>query len=615
VIRALVALGLAFALSTPAVAQLVATIGVRASVATINPATNRVYLAGNNAVAVVDGASNTVIAQVPVGRTPAFMAVNTATNRIYVSNVDDGTVSVIDGVSNAVTTLPVGGAGAIAVNERTNRIYVIRQGNAGEVAVIDGAAHTWYTLDTGSHDPRRLVVNPDTNRLYVSHGAGDVRVVDASSTSDRPPGISIAIPGSPSLVALNRATNKVYVSSNVAAAAVVEIDGATNAAAPIAMPGHAPFSVDLVVNPVSNRIFLSLQEEVAAIDGTSRAVSYVPTGSVGSLAVDTGHDRVYASANGDLAVLVIDGPTNGWSRIAMPGGTAGVAVNSTTHRIYALSADTYVLDGNAIATPSANYGVNLQGMWWNDPAGSESGWGLYVAHQANTVFAVWYTYDADGSPLWIVIPNAARVSDRTYRGDAYRTTGPSINAANFDPSAVQPTVVGNVFIALDATRDDFLIFSGTILGTSVHKVLVRHAFASPMPVCAAGGTPGAITNFTDMWWRPSESGWGLSVSHEGDLLFAVVYLYDEGGRTLWLVAPRLERTANASYSGTLYRTAGPPYTTMFWNNAQVSTVPVGTLSANFQDAGNGTLTFSYAGATRTKAITREVFASPQTVCR
>ena len=38
----------------------------------------------------------------------------------------------------------------------------------------------------------------------------------------------------------------------------------------------------------------------------------------------------------------------------------------------------------------------LQGLWWNAPAGSESGWGINFAHQGDTIFATWFTYDTSG---------------------------------------------------------------------------------------------------------------------------------------------------------------------------------------------------------------------------
>src|SRR5205085_8410837 len=51
---------------------------------------------------------------------------------------------------------------------------------------------------------------------------------------------------------------------------------------------------------------------------------------------------------------------------------------------------------------------SYEGLWWNS---SESGWGLSVAHQGDVLFVVWYTFDHDGSPMWLVMPDAQLVGD------------------------------------------------------------------------------------------------------------------------------------------------------------------------------------------------------------
>ena len=70
----------------------------------VDPATGHIYVAnqGDDTVSVIDGASNPVIATVPVGDKTFAIGVNSVTSRIYVTNRADATVSVIDGASNAV---------------------------------------------------------------------------------------------------------------------------------------------------------------------------------------------------------------------------------------------------------------------------------------------------------------------------------------------------------------------------------------------------------------------------------------------------------------------------------------------------------------------------------
>jgi len=63
----------------------------------------------DNTVSVIDTASNTVTATVPVGNFPNGVAVTPDGAHVYVANVVDGTVSVIDTASNAATaTVDVG---------------------------------------------------------------------------------------------------------------------------------------------------------------------------------------------------------------------------------------------------------------------------------------------------------------------------------------------------------------------------------------------------------------------------------------------------------------------------------------------------------------------------
>jgi len=63
----------------------------------------------SSTVSVIDTASNTVIATVPVGQTPFGVAVHPDGTRVYIANINTDNVSVIDTASNTViATIPVG---------------------------------------------------------------------------------------------------------------------------------------------------------------------------------------------------------------------------------------------------------------------------------------------------------------------------------------------------------------------------------------------------------------------------------------------------------------------------------------------------------------------------
>jgi YVTN family beta-propeller protein len=69
----------------------------------------------NNFVSVIDTATNTVVATIPVGVGPDGAAITPDGTRAYVTNDDSDTVSVIDTTTNTVVaTIPVG-VGPVAV--------------------------------------------------------------------------------------------------------------------------------------------------------------------------------------------------------------------------------------------------------------------------------------------------------------------------------------------------------------------------------------------------------------------------------------------------------------------------------------------------------------------
>jgi hypothetical protein len=155
-------------------------------------------------------------------------------------------------------------------------------------------------------------------------------------------------------------------------------------------------------------------------------------------------------------------------------------------------------------------------------------------------------------------------------------------------------------------------------GVTITKPIQRLIFASPVPTCSAGGTPGAQPNYQDLWWRSpagSESGWGVNIAHQGDILFATWYTYGADGNPMWLSASNLARTGNATYSGLLHRSWAQPFNAQPWDPARVTRMAAGNVTFTFTDANNGTMTYTVEGVTQSKPITRIAFASPATVCR
>ena len=112
-------------------------------------------------------------------------------------------------------------------------------------------------------------------------------------------------------------------------------------------------------------------------------------------------------------------------------------------------------------------------------------------------------------------------------------------------------------------------------------------------------------DYTDMWWNPLESGWGMNIiQHSTNTIFAVIFTYDAPNRPMWFVMPGGTWTSSTTYTGTLYRTAGKPANAPF---TTIGVFEVGTATLLFTDSSHGNLTYSVNGVQVTKAIERQPF--------
>jgi hypothetical protein len=257
--------------------------------------------------------------------------------------------------------------------------------------------------------------------------------------------------------------------------------------------------------------------------------------------------------------------------------------------------------------------ANFEGLWWNAP---ESGWGINVTHQGDVIFATWFTYDPSGKGMWLVM-TAPQTAPNTYAGTLYSTTGPAFNAVPFNPSQVVATAVGNGTLTFtDANNGSF---SYTVNGFSQNKAITREVFGT-LPSCApatSSANLAAATNYQDLWWAApagSESGWGINLNHESDTIFATWFTYDLDGSPMWLVVTA-GKTAPGVYSGMLYRTSGPAFNSVPFNPANVVATAVGNATFTFADGNNASFAYTVNGIAQQKAITREVFTAPGTVCQ
>jgi hypothetical protein len=137
-----------------------------------------------------------------------------------------------------------------------------------------------------------------------------------------------------------------------------------------------------------------------------------------------------------------------------------------------------------------------RGLWWASPAGSQSGWGLSIEQQGDTLFAVWFTYDTNSpataqglhSGMWLVMPNGVKTGNAAYSGDLYRTVGEGFPTS---PYLMRASLAGHGTVSFG--DDDNGVFVYTVndvpaagLRTVGSTLITRQIFSAPVPRCTPG---------------------------------------------------------------------------------------------------------------------------------
>ena len=261
-----------------------------------------------------------------------------------------------------------------------------------------------------------------------------------------------------------------------------------------------------------------------------------------------------------------------------------------------------------IVGPVAKPGNNYQGIWWNP---SEPGWGINFAHQGDIIFATWFIYDGQRKPWWL-IAELHKTAEGVYSGPVSTVTGPPFNAVPFAPAPVE-TRVGTMTATFgDATHGSLAY---TVNGIAQTKAIVPQEFG-PRPTCAwaAQPNPALATNYTDLWWNASESGWGINFAHQGDMIFATWFTYDANGKPWWLIA-ELHKAAAGVYTGGVSTVSGAPFLGVAFDSSKVVESPVGNATVTFTNGDSASFAYAVTRTSRSKAITRQVFMPPGTLCQ
>jgi len=250
----------------------------------VNEVTGRVYVSnyGSGDVWVYDVTTLALLAKIPVGGSPALMALLPEEDTIFVVVRDGSRIAVIQGLTR-LEDIPSGGSGpyGIAADTVNKRIFVSHR-DSRHLSVIRQEAGSWQakstTLMPEGTTPFDVAYNAAINRLYVVYADSNnqwsvdiwkpelaalwgreatVRVGSGGNVAD------IAVGGTG--LAVNPTTGNIF-NANTADGTLSVISGSQQRVIATLPIGTDPFPV--AVNPVTNVIFVGLRSENALVKVT-----------------------------------------------------------------------------------------------------------------------------------------------------------------------------------------------------------------------------------------------------------------------------------------------------------------------------------------------------------
>lgn len=175
----------------------------------------KIYVAGSvsNTISILD-AANTIVTSIPVGKRPVACGFHSITADLFVCNLLDHTVSVIDSETETVIkTLDTGlNPRGIVIDEITGNIFVMNSGD-NSISVFNQDLLPLTTIsDVSKSDNPELVsglIHPENNTLFVV--ATNTNEVIPITLNDYNVGMPIGVGSSPHGIVLNTSNNFMYI--------------------------------------------------------------------------------------------------------------------------------------------------------------------------------------------------------------------------------------------------------------------------------------------------------------------------------------------------------------------------------------------------------------------
>lgn len=134
--------------------------------------------AKTNSVSVIDVATNSIVKNITVGKSPHDIKISDDQQTVYTTDTDSGTVSIINATSNTlINQIETGGNRAVHGIVIFNDTLYVGDVYGGKVLVINDDGQIKNEIKVGS-GPEYVEVSPDGKFLYVANLWSPISVVD-----------------------------------------------------------------------------------------------------------------------------------------------------------------------------------------------------------------------------------------------------------------------------------------------------------------------------------------------------------------------------------------------------------------------------------------------------
>jgi YVTN family beta-propeller protein len=284
-----------------------------------NPAGNSTYVASpsQDCVSVIGGVSDTVEAEITFFVcSPGPLCYSTTSNRLYCLDPGNHALYVIDGDSNRVlkeldTRGTHYGSDTLIWNPVSNKVHINNTGG-GTVLILDCASDSiTATVETG-YWPRALCCSDD-GKVYVGHDSGGVAVIDGSGDTVR---AVVPVGDNAWSLCYDRADNKVYVGKRYGdPMSVIDADGDSVVAS---IPVPASYGATVCWNRNHDKVYVcgTYPDTLAVIDCTGDTVlkNIHVTNGLDWMYSDSVCDKVYGVDLWDARLRIIQASTDTWYR-------------------------------------------------------------------------------------------------------------------------------------------------------------------------------------------------------------------------------------------------------------------------------------------------------------